>query len=201
MGGDDDEDSDPYASSDFDETDSDDRAVMIAKTDSKGKLPLIFTGRRATPQAILSGDCKMIAILPSTTLRYREHTNGYISTPSLPPGTLRPSKPSGQILLRDELGESESEEDNADMGLQFPLAFANRNDSVAVTQSRFQNLPTSAPSSSLNGDPPGIPLRMFMGSEEAKDNVVPKGLFEKAANTASIAKDVIWNFSWRRAIR
>jgi hypothetical protein len=204
MGGDDDEDSDPYAPSDYDETDSDNSAVMIAKTDSKGKLPLIFTRRRATPQEILSGDCKMIAILPSTTLRYREHTNGCKSAPSPPPGTLRPPKPSSQILLWNELEESDLEEDDADMGLQFPSAFANRNGSVAITQERLQNLPTSALPSSLNGDPPGIPLRMFMGSEEVKDKVVSKGLFDKVANAASTAKDiayVIWNFSWRMVVR
>jgi hypothetical protein len=204
MGGDDDEDSDPYAPSDYDETDSDDGAVMMAKTNSKGNSPLICNGRRVTPQAILSGDCKTIAILPSTTLRFGEHTNGCKSTPPLPPGTLRPSKPSSQIFLREELGESDLEEADAVMGPQFSSAFANRKDSIAVTQERLQNLPRSAPSSSLNGDPPGIPLRMFMGSEEVKDKVVSKGLFEKVVNTASTAKDiayVIWDFSWRTVIR
>ena len=68
MGGDDDEDSDSYAPSDYDETDLDDGSVMIAKPDSEEKLPLIFTGRRATPQVIISGDYKTIAILLSTTL-------------------------------------------------------------------------------------------------------------------------------------
>ena len=90
------------------------------------------------------------------------------------------------------------------MDWQPPTAFANRKDSVSVTQERFQSLHTSGSSSSLNGEPSGMrrtPSGMFMPYEEDEDDVVSEGLFGKVVDTVNTAKDiahVIWNVGWRR---
>jgi hypothetical protein len=199
MKGDDDEEPDSYDTHDSDDSDSDDGAVMMMRTNSKRKLPLT-SSKRVTPQVSFSGDNKTIAMLPSTTLKYREspetvmeHNSGFWHScklyPSLPP---RPSSP---ILLGDSF-----EEDDAHMDWQPPSAFANLRDSIAVTQEQLQNLHTSRPFPSLNGDPLGTPLCMFMPYEEDEDEVVLESLFEKVVDTINAAKDityVIWNLGWR----
>jgi hypothetical protein len=203
MKGDDDEEPDSYVVHDSDDSDSDGGAVMMGRTNSKRKLSLM-PSRRATPQASFSGDNKTIAMLPSTTLKYGESpetatehgsdfSNSCKLSPSPPQGTPRPSSP---ILLGDDF-----EEDDAHADRQPPSAFANRKDSIPVTQEQFQNLHTSRSVLSLNGDPPGTPLCMFMPYEEDEDEVVSESLFEKVVDTINAARDiayVIRNLGWRR---
>jgi hypothetical protein len=199
----DDEEPDSCAIHDYDDSDLDDGAAMMTQTNSKRKLPLM-SSRRATPQASFSGDSKTIAMLPSTTLKYREspetameHDSGFWNSCKLSPSPLQgTSRPPSPILLRDDF-----EEDNAHIDRQPPSAFANRKDTVAVTNEQFQDSHTSRSFSSLNGDPPRTPLCMFMPYEEGEDEVVSEGLFEKAVDMINAAKDiayVIRNASWRR---
>jgi hypothetical protein len=197
MKGDDDEEPDSYAIHDYDDSDSDNGAVMMSSTNSKRKLPLM-SSRRAASQASVSGDSKTIAILPSTTLKYREynlespetameHGNGFWNRCKLSPfpqGTLRPLS---QIFPEDGF-----EEDDAHIDQQPPSAFANRKDSMAVTREQFQTLHTSRSSSSLNGDPPGTRLCMFMSTEEDEDEGVSESLFEKVVDTINAARDIAY---------
>ncbi|KAH6699880.1 protein phosphatase-like protein type 1 complex subunit Hex2/Reg1 [Leptodontidium sp. MPI-SDFR-AT-0119] len=200
--GDEDEEPDSYAIHDSDDSDSDDGAIMMMRTDPKWKLPLM-SSRKATPRASFSTGSKSIEMLPPTTLKDREdapeppetavkHSNSFWNS-----GKLSPSP--SQETLRDGLGD-----DDADMDWQPPSAFANRKDSMAVTQERLQDLHTSRLSSCLNGDPSGMrrtPSGMFMPYEEDEDDVVTEGLFGKVVDTVNTAKDIaymIWNVGWRR---
>ncbi len=214
-----DEEEEPYPINDDYDSDSDDGAIMMKRSNSKRKLPPLHS-KRATPRASFSAESKTIAMLPSTTLKYRadtpeppetamKHSNGFWNGSKLSPSpsqeTLRPSKPSTRMLLGDD------EEDDEDMDWQPPSAFANRKDSVSVTQERFQTLNTSGSSSSLSGagspsggEPSGMrrtPSGMFMPCEEDEDDAVSEGLFGKVVDTVNTAKDiahVIWNVGWRR---
>ncbi len=212
MKGEDDEEVDTYAIHDDYDSDSDDGAIMMKRSNSKRKFPMMR--KNTTPRNSFSTDSKTIAMLPSTTLKYREdapepqetamkHSNGFWSSGKLSPSpsqeTLRPSKPSSRILLSDE-----DDDDEMDVDWQPPSAFANRKDSVSVTQDRMSTLHASGSSSSLNAEPLGMrrtPSGMFMPLEEDEDDVVSEGLFGKVVDTVNTAKDiahVIWNVGWRR---
>lgn len=211
MKGDEDEEHDSYAIHNYDDSDSDDGGIMMKRSNSKRKLPPLHS-KKPTPRQSFSAESKTIAMLPSTTLKYRADTpeppetamkhssgiwNGSKLSPSPSQETLRPSKPSSRMLLGDD-------EDDDDLDWQPPSAFANRKDSVSVTQDRFQSLQTSGSSSSLTGEPVGMrrtPSGMFMPYEEDEDDVVSEGLFGKVVDTVNTAKDiahVIWNVGWRR---
>jgi len=214
MKGEDDEEVDSYAINDDYDSDSDDGAIMMKRSNSKRKLPIMRNN--TTPRNSFSTDSKTIAMLPSTTLKYREdtpepqetamkHSNGFWSSGKLSPSpsqeTLRPSKPSTRILLSDE---DDDDDDEMDVDWQPPSAFTNRKDSVSITQDRMSTLQTSGSSSSLNAEPSGMrrtPSGMFMPLEEDEDDVVSEGLFGKVVDTVNTAKDiahVIWNVGWRR---
>lgn len=210
--GDDEEDS--YAINDDYDSDSDDGAIMMKRSGSGRKLPPMKS-RKPPPRPTFTADSKTIAMLPSTTLKYREDTpsepetamkhSGECSSPaeitrSPSEETLRPSKPSGRILLADE-----DEDDDADMDWQPPNAFANRKDSVSVTQDRLTGLHRTDSSSSLTGAPSSgmrrTPSGMFMPYEDSEDDIVSEGLFGKVVDTVNTARDiahVIWNVGWRK---
>ena len=211
--GDDEEEPEAYAIHDYSDSDSDDGGIMMKRSNSNRKLPPL-NKTKSTPRASFSAESKTIAMLPSTTLKYREDTpepqetamkhssgfwNGSKLSPSPSQETLRPSKPSSRILLG-----SDEDDDDADVDWQPPKAFANRKDSMAVNQERFQHLHTSGSSSSLTGEPSGMrrtPSGMFMPYEEDEDDVVSETLFGKVVDTVNTAKDiahVIWNVGWRR---
>lgn len=212
MKGEDDDEPDNHAIYD-DDSDSDDGAIMMKGSNSHRKLPPLH--RPTTPRATsFSADSKTIAMLPSTTLKYRGDTpeppetamkhssNGFWSGSTLSPSpsqeTLRPSKPSSRMLLGDD-----EDDDDAAMDWQPPSAFNNRKDSIAVTQERFNGLYPSI-ATDQNGEPSGMrrtPSGMFMPYEEDEDDVVSEGLFGKVVDTVNTAKDiahVIWNVGWRR---
>lgn len=207
--GDDDDDEPEYAVNDDSDSDPDGGAIMMKR--SKKKMPRI-PSRKVTPRASFSAESKTIAMLPSTTLKYKDdetrpdtamkHSNAFFSPSKLSPSpsqeTLRPSKPSTRMLLGDD------EDDEVDVDWRPSPAFANRKDSVSVTHERFQNLHASGSSSSLTGEPSGMrrtPSGMFMPYEEDEDDIVSEGLFGKVVDTVNTAKDiatVIWNVGWRR---
>jgi hypothetical protein len=205
MKGDDDDEPDTYAIHDYD-SDSDDGGIMMKRSNSRRKLPP-FHKKKTTPRQSFSAESKTIAMLPSTTLKYRadtpeppetamKHSNGFWNGSKLSPSpsqeTLRPSKPSTRMLLGDD-------EEDDDMDWQPSSAFNNRKDSVSVTQGRFQNLHTSGSSSSLTGEPSGMrrtPSGMFMPYESDEDDRVSEGLFGRVLDTVNTARDiahVIWN--------
>ncbi|CAG8977189.1 hypothetical protein HYALB_00006726 [Hymenoscyphus albidus] len=203
--GDDDE-PDIY-SRDYDDSDSDDEAIMMKPSKIKRALPPL---KKPILNHSSSADNKTIAMLPSTTLKYREDTpepqetamkhsngiwNGSRLSPSPSQETLRPSKPSSRMLLGED-------EDDDDLDWEPPSSLGNRKDSISVHQERPSHLKSS--SSSLSAEPSGMrrtPSGMFMPYEEDEDDVVSEGLFGKVVDTVNTAKDiahVIWNVGWRR---
>ncbi|KAI9676507.1 MAG: hypothetical protein M1817_000665 [Caeruleum heppii] len=186
-----------------DDLSSDDGVVMMKRSNSKAKF-----SARTTPRNSFSTESKTIAMLPSTTLKYREDADapqlpaldtsrlGRSWSSKLSPSpsqeTLRPSKPSSNFLLDDE--------DDDDMSWE----------PSGLSESRFD-----ASSSRTNPDSPQSPfgagdhehngLRrtpsgMFMPYEEDEDDVVAAGLFGRVVDTVNTAKDiahVIWNVGWR----
>ncbi|RDL38454.1 Uncharacterized protein BP5553_02794 [Venustampulla echinocandica] len=207
-GDDDDDDPELYNGYDYDDSDSDDGGVMMKRSDSKRKLPPLQS--KKTQRQNSTTENKTIAMLPSTTLKYREDSpdgpdsamshNAYWTGTKLSPSpsqeTLRPSKPSSRMLLGDD------EDDDEDLDWQ-PNS-SSRRDSVTVNQDRLGSLHKSGSSSSLTNEPSGMrrtPSGMFMPCEEDEDDRVSEGLFGKVVDTVNTAKDiahVIWNVGWRR---
>lgn len=205
----DDDDEPDYNTQDFDDSDSDDGAIMMKRSTSKRPLPPMRKKPISRVNSI--ADSKTIAMLPSTTLKYREDTpepqetamkhsgffHGMKLSPSPSQETLKPSKPSSRMLLGDD------DDDDDDIDWQPPSSFSHRKDSISVAQDRFQSLSTSD-SLGSDGEPSGMrrtPSGMFMPYEEDEDDIVSEGLFGRVVDTVNTAKDiahVIWNVGWRR---
>lgn len=198
-----------------DDSDSDDGGIMMKRSNSKRKLPLPSRKEPASRKNSVSTESRTIAMLPSTTLKYRKdtpepqetamkHSNGFWSlgklSLSLSPSqeTLRPLKSSNRILLGDD------EDDDPDVDWQPPNNFYSRTDDMLSPQDRTQMLHASGNSSSLNGEPSGMrrtPSGMFMPYEDEDERAVSDGLFGRVVDTVNTARDiahVIWNVGWRR---
>ncbi|KAI1333394.1 protein phosphatase type 1 complex subunit Hex2/Reg1 [Xylariaceae sp. FL0255] len=169
----------------YDDSDDDD-AIMMKNTKTK-KRPLFL--RKRTP-VNSNAESKTIAMLPSTTLKYREdspapqenaikHSTGIFASPTLSPSlsqeTLRPSKPSGNFFA----GEDDDDENGPATG----------------------NIPSSP--SNMDDQPAGMRRTesgMFMPYEEgevqANDGII--GRVIDTVNTARDIAHVIWNVGWRR---
>jgi len=201
----DDDQEDYYHAIHDDDDYSDEDVVMMKRVPIKARL-----SNRSTPRNSFSNESKTIAMLPSTTLKYRgdtpdpakqqsKQTSGFWSSgaklsPSPSQETLRPSKPSTNFLLDDE-------DEDADLNWHPAGASSGRKGSTSVTQDRLID-----PGRDTDSDEAGSGLRrtpsgMFMPYEEDEDDVVAAGLFGKVVDTVNTAKDiahVIWNVGWRR---
>jgi hypothetical protein len=124
MKGDDEEEPEAYSIRDEYDSNSDDGGIIMKRSNSKRKLPPLH-GKRTTLKASFSAERKTIAMLPSTTLKYREDTpepqetammhwnvvwNDSRLSPSPSQETLRSSKPSTRILPGPN-----KDDDDADM--------------------------------------------------------------------------------------
>ncbi|KAK0383215.1 hypothetical protein NLU13_9128 [Sarocladium strictum] len=201
--GDDDDDMDAgyYAR----DSDSDD-GFMMKKTKTK-KRPL---RRRGTKKAAKM-DGPIIAMLPSTTLKYREdtpepretamkHSTGISHSPVISPSpseeTLRPSKESTHFFFGDE-DEAETEDSilNSKPGWRSPPF-----DTSSAGMHR------SASSGSLTDEPAGMRRTesgMLMPYEETGPAAsgAGDGIFGRVVDTVNTARDiahVIWNVGWRK---
>lgn len=169
-----------------------------------------------TPRNSFSSESKTIAMLPSTTLKYRGDTpeplesksnrksilwnTGLTLSPSPSQETLKPMSLKAKFLLDDE-------DDDVDMNWQ-PMA--TRWESQHSIQSQDLNhgdSPHSIQSQDLNyGSSNGMrraPSGMFVPREEGdeRDPKNPTGFLGKMIDTVNTAKDiihVIWNVGWRR---
>ncbi|KAL9115618.1 MAG: hypothetical protein Q9187_007229 [Circinaria calcarea] len=196
---------DNYYNAIHDDDDSSDDGILMMKA-VHGKDRKL--SNRSTPRTSFSNESKTIAMLPSTTLKYRGDTpdpaeqafkqkGGFWNVaaklaPSPSQETLKPSR-SSNFLLDDE-------DDEADMSWQ-PTSIAGRRDSVFVHQSRTRG---STPDDDPDLECKGLrrtPSGMFMPYEEDEDDVAAAGLFGKVVDTVNTARDiahVIWNVGWRR---
>lgn len=203
--GDDDEDEDELDHARWmygDDSDSDD-GVMMKPTRSI-KKPIL----RKKPQPNLNTESKTIAMLPSTTLKYRvdspeptesamKHSSSFRRSPALSPSpsqeTLRPSRPSGSLYY------DEDDEDILVMDMDNSTTVSNPIDSSQFRQTSSQMSPSqSNPAAQTEG------LRrtesgMLMPVDVAEAQPY-QGLVGRVVDTVNTARDivhVIWNVGWR----
>lgn len=182
-----------------DSSDSDD-GVMMKRVRTK-KRPM---ARRGTIRA-KSSEGKIIAKLPSTTLKYREdtpepketamkHSRSPIMSPSSSQETLRPSKHSSRFFFGEE-----DEEDSFDDALLSPASGC----WSPPTEGNSGGLSRSISSGSLSEEPAGMrrtPSGMFMPFEEGESSN-NEGIFGRVIDSVNTARDiahVIWNVGWRK---
>lgn len=190
-----------YWNPDDDNSDSDD-GVFMMKTNNK-KQP---ARPRPKPRKESLSESKTIAMLPSTTLKYRQDTPEPQETamkhstirsppfvsPSSSQETLRPSKQSGRFFV-------EVEDDDLDPNEETSITPGS---SPVETFSR-SSLQRSSSSSKLSGEPAGMRRTesgMFMPYEEG-DNQGNAGIIGRVIDTVNTARDiahVVWNVGWRR---
>ena len=194
------DDHEDYYSAIYDDSSSSDDDLLTMKPVQSNKAKL---SNPSTPRNSFSGESKTIAMLPSTTLKYRGDTpepavpksrsKGSFWTaasqlsPSPSQETLKAETPSANFLLDED-------DDDVDMDWQPP---GTRRDSLHYFQ------PTGS-SYDLDLDHSGemhrTPSGMFMPGEEDGE-LQSTGILGKVVDTVNTAKDiahVIWNVGWRR---
>ena len=163
---------------------------------------------RSNSRGSFSGESKIIAKLPSTTLKYRTdspdtpdqpftHSLGFWRSGRLSPSpsqeTLRPANPSTNFLLPED-------DDDDDISWEPSGAFNNRRDSVAVTMDRISSKSdedSGEGSAGLRRTASG----MFMPYEEDDDEPGAPSIIGRVVDTVNTARDiahVIWNVGWRK---
>ncbi|ORY66381.1 protein phosphatase type 1 complex subunit Hex2/Reg1 [Pseudomassariella vexata] len=186
------------------DSDSDDGAIMMKRTNSK-KKPL-KPRKSLTP---VSAESKTIAMLPSTTLKYRKdtpepretamkHSTGLRSpllSPTSSQETLRPSRPSGPFYAVDNDEENTLGDETSTTPVSSPVE--------AFVQNRQPGLSRSGSTNSLTAEPAGMRRTesgMFMPYEEGEvrgnDGII--GRVIDTVNTARDIAHVIWNVGWKR---
>ncbi|KAI3328887.1 hypothetical protein HD806DRAFT_519256 [Xylariaceae sp. AK1471] len=190
----------------YDDSDSDDGAIMM-KTTQNRKKPIYL--KKKTPTNI-NNESKTIAMLPSTTLKYREdspappdsaikHSTSNVKSPTISPSssqeTLRPSKRSGAFFHDDD--------DDEDMDGAFQVKEPSTSFNPVEEPPRQSGLLRSTSTSNLEEQPAGMRRTesgMFMPYEEG-DTPSNDGIIGRVIDTVNTARDiahVIWNVGWRR---
>ncbi|KAK3394395.1 hypothetical protein B0H63DRAFT_444560 [Podospora didyma] len=189
-------------------SDSDDGAIMMKRTTSKKLRPIL---KKSKSHGSTSGESKTIAMLPSTTLKYREdtpeptdsamkHSTSAFRSPLMSPSssqeTLRPSKKSGKLFF---VNDDEDEDDEDDEDDDRSSSWSNKSG-----QGSSGLLHRSASSSSISAEPAGMRRTesgMFMPFEDGESGSASEGLFGRVIDTVNTARDiahVIWNVGWRQ---
>ena len=164
------------------------------------------TSNPSTPRGSFSNESKTIAMLPSTTLKYRGDTPepaeqkqksafwnvAAILSPSASQETIKPSVPCQNYLLDEE-----------DADISWQPAGSGRRDSVFPRSSQMAGEgdqdedEDELERSGLRRTPSG----MFMPYDDEDDGFPRTGIFGKVIDTVNTAKDiahVIWNVGWQR---
>lgn len=190
--------SDDYYSAISDGSSSDEDLLMMKPVGNGKPKP----GYGRTPRNSFSSESKTIAMLPSTTLKYRRDTPepvepksnkgafrnaGLTLSPSPSQETIKPKNPKANFLLDDE-------DDDADLNWQ-PMA--SRRESTIQTED--PNYDSGEEESGLRRTSSGV--LMPCEDHESNDAFQPTGLLGKVVDTVNTAKDivhVIWNVGWWR---
>lgn len=200
------------------DSDSDDGAIMMKRTVPKKRRPIL----KRTKSNNGNGESKTIAMLPSTTLKYREDTpepdesamkhstNLGFRSPAISPSssqeTLRPSKPSGRLCIgADEDDDDDDDDDNDDDDEADETQDGNppRRRSPTKFGEGSSGLHRSPSSGSLSSEPAGMRRTasgMLMPYEEGEPASTQRGMFARVIDTVNTARDityVIWNVGWR----
>ncbi|KAL9627511.1 MAG: hypothetical protein Q9204_006512 [Flavoplaca sp. TL-2023a] len=190
-----------YSGARRDESDSDDDMLMMKPVPNKGK-----PNRPKAPRNSFSNDGKTIAMLPSTTLKYRGDTPDpakqqekqkdtlWGKTARLPQSpsqeTIKPSNPSSNFLLDDE-------DEEMDMNWQ---PSSGRRDSIFLHHSHMSGSNYYEERFEERNGLRRTSSGMFMPYDDDDDNVTSTGFLGKVIDTVNTAKDiahVIWNVGWR----
>lgn len=186
-----------YGSAKIDDSDSDDDMLMMKPVASK-----VRPRSTGTPRNSFSNESKTIAMLPSTTLKYRGDTpdpvkqqekqtegsrkKGFKIAHSPSQETIKPSTSSTNFLLDDE-------EEEMDMNWR---ASSSRRDSIFLHRSRSGYLDNEEEILEEQNGLRRTPSGMFMPYDEDDDKHDTTGLLGKIIDTVNTAKDiahVIWN--------
>lgn len=200
-----DDDTDPY---NYEDSDSDDGVFMM---NTKKKTP--FRPRPKSRHSF-SGESRTIAMLPSTTLKYREDTpeppdtamkhskprtvHSPLVSPSSSQETLRPSKQSGRFFVGDDDDDDDDEDEYGDTDGS-TISPTN----TSLQPSRQGGLQRSTSTSNLAAEPAGMRRTesgMFMPYEDGDDQD-NEGIIGRVIDTVNTARDiahVIWNVGWRK---
>ncbi|KAI1166880.1 hypothetical protein F5B18DRAFT_564990 [Nemania serpens] len=206
--GDDDEDDEPEARHwAYDDSDSDDGAIMMKKTQN-GKKPIYL---RKKPQSSSNNESKTIAMLPSTTLKYREdspappdtaikHSTGIMGSPMISPSssqeTLRPSKPSGVLFQHDgEKGVIDPSQGSEPTTDSSPTEEPPRQSGLHRTAA-FGDLRDEERPAGMRRTESGMFMPYEEGEAQPNDGII--GRVIDTVNTARDIAHVIWNVGWRR---
>ena len=203
--GDDDEDDElEHARWAYSDSDSDDDAIMMKPTRST-KKPIMRRKTQSNPNP----ESKTIAMLPSTTLKYRvdspdpietamKHSRspqrGSLLSPSTSQETLRPSRPSGSLHY------DEDDEDALVLDEDLSTPMSSPVDPTPQVLPRFSQGSTSQGGSAADAE--GLRRTdsgMLMPVEESGAQNYP-GLVGRVVETVNTARDivhVIWNVGWR----
>jgi len=204
----DDDEDDLFGQDQFDQdSDSDVGGLMMKRVKPKKRTALLSKRRSKKPT---TSEGKIIAKLPSTTLKYRKdtpepqetamkHSTGVSRSPIISPSssqeTLRPVKHASRFFF----GEAEHEEDIFGDGTSSPTA-GWRSPPGTQFGGGIHRSPSGG---SLMDEPAGMrrtPSGMFMPCEE--DEVAAgDGIFGRVIDTVNTARDiahVIWNVGWRK---
>ncbi|KAI1128396.1 hypothetical protein F5Y10DRAFT_176239 [Nemania abortiva] len=191
----------------YDDSDSDDGAIMMKRTKT-GKKPIYL---RKKPQTTNTSESKTIAMLPSTTLKYREdspappdsaikHSTGTAKSPTISPSpsqeTLRPSKRSGAFFQLDsDDDEDDSFEDKEPITVSSPTDEPPRQSglhrSISIGDLRDQERPAG-----MRRTESGMFMPYEEGEAQPNDGII--GRVIDTVNTARDIAHVIWNVGWRR---
>jgi hypothetical protein len=198
---DEDEDQEPWANSG--EDDSSDEGVLMMRT-PKRKLRV-----KPKPESRRNSmENRLIAELPSTTLKYRTDSPDISDTPSHSVGgtswrgrlspspsleTLRPSHPSRNFLIPEE----DDEDDNdSSMAWEPSIAFGEAANGRMNGPDGGQHNESDERFGGMRRTESG----MFMPYEDG-EGAVAAGILGKVVDTVNTARDiahVIWNVGWRR---
>ncbi|KAF1840015.1 uncharacterized protein K460DRAFT_297302 [Cucurbitaria berberidis CBS 394.84] len=192
----------PWAKYHDEESSSDEGVVMMKR--SRKKRPL----SRTTSTTSISSDNKTIAMLPSTTLKYRTDSPDVTAQPQsqgigfwrqgrLSPSpsqeTLKPSNPSRNFLLAED-------DEEGDAYFNPSSAYGSKRPSTPTASDpyslRASNSSTSLESGGLRRTASG----MFMPFEDNEEDPPPPGILGRVVDTVNTARDiahVIWNAGWK----
>ncbi|QUC18236.1 uncharacterized protein UV8b_02477 [Ustilaginoidea virens] len=187
------------------DSNSDDCGVMMKRVKSKKRA----VSRKKKSRKMTATEGKMVAKLPSTTLKYREdtpdppetamkHSTAYRSpmiSPSSSQETLRPATQASRFFF----GEEEMDDDSLSEG----TLISSTGWRSPPTGQAGSSLDRSSSGGSLTDEPAGMrrtPSGMFMPCEDG-EAVPGDGILGRVIDTVNTARDiahVIWNVGWRK---
>ncbi|KAG6135120.1 hypothetical protein E4U35_004340 [Claviceps purpurea] len=204
----DDDEDDYYQDLHDEDSDSDTGAFLMMKHIQTKKRPVSMPPR--TSKKLTTSEGKIIAKLPSTTLKYRKDTpesqetamkhstgilRGSLISPSSSQETLRPTKHASRFFSGEEHdGEGAGGNQNSSFNAGWRSPSGNQFGG---------GIHRSHSSGSLLDEPMGMrrtPSGMFMPCEEG-EATAGDGIFGRVIDTVNTARDiahVIWNVGWRK---